>query len=125
MRDKRLRLWLALVVCMLSAPAYALLPIQYWQTSSGAQIYFVENRDLPMLDVSVDFPAGAAFDTRGKSGLASLTLNLLKLGAAGLSEDVPDNVASARSFAPPVGTVTLDTGATLSKVNVLVGPPTS
>ena len=87
MRDKRLRLWLALVVCALSAPAYALLPIQYWQTSSGAQIYFVENRDLPMLDVSVDFPAGAAFDTRGKSGLASLTLNLLKLGAAGLSED--------------------------------------
>ena len=40
-----------------------------------------------MLDVSVDFPAGSAFDTREKSGLAALALNLLKLGAGGLSED--------------------------------------
>ena len=87
MRNKRLHLWLALVVCVVSAPAYALLPIQHWQTGSGAQVYFVANRDLPMLDVSVDFPAGSAFDTREKSGLAALTQRLLKLGAGGLSED--------------------------------------
>ncbi|MBI2223965.1 MAG: insulinase family protein [Betaproteobacteria bacterium] len=87
MRNRRLHLWLALVVCVISAPAYALLPIQHWQTGSGAQVYFVANRDLPMLDVSVDFPAGSAFDTREKSGLAALTQRLLKLGAGGLSED--------------------------------------
>jgi zinc protease len=87
MRNKRLRLWLALVVCVISAPAYALLPIEHWQTRNGAQVYFVANRDLPMLDVSVDFPAGSAFGTRGKSGLAALTQRLLKLGAGGLSED--------------------------------------
>ena len=87
MRNRRLHLWFALVVCVVSAPAYALLPIQHWQTGSGAQVYFVANRDLPMLDVSVDFPAGSAFDTREKSGLAALTQRLLKLGAGGLSED--------------------------------------
>ena len=40
-----------------------------------------------MLDVSVDFPAGSAYDTREKSGVAALTQSLLKLGAGGLSED--------------------------------------
>jgi zinc protease len=67
--------------------AHALLPIQHWQTKSGARVYFVENHDLPILDLSVDFPAGSAFDTREKSGLAGLTNHLLRLGADGLSED--------------------------------------
>jgi len=35
--------------------------------------YFVENHDLPMLDISVDFAAGSARDSRATSGLASLT----------------------------------------------------
>jgi zinc protease len=70
-----------------AAPAYALLPIQHWQTQNGARVYFVETRDLPMLDVSVDFPAGSVFDTRAKSGLAALTANTLRLGAGGLTED--------------------------------------
>ena len=76
-----LMLWLA------AAPAWALLPIQHWQTKNGARVYFVETRNLPMLDVSVDFPAGSAYDTREKSGVAALTQSLLKLGAGGLSED--------------------------------------
>ncbi len=40
-----------------------------------------------MLDVSVDFPAGSAYDTREKSGVAAMTQRLLKLGAGGLAED--------------------------------------
>ena len=66
MRNKRLRPGCAAGGCVMAAPAYALLPIQHWQTKNGARVYFVENRDLPMLDVSVDFPAGSAFDTREK-----------------------------------------------------------
>ncbi len=87
MRNKFRGLLCALIAFAAVAPAYALLPIQHWQTKSGARVYFVENRDLPMLDVSVDFPAGSAFDTREKSGLAALTQRLLKLGAGGLAED--------------------------------------
>ncbi len=76
--------WIAFAA---AAPAYSLLPIQHWQTANGARVYFVETRDLPMLDVSVDFPAGSAFDTREKSGTAAMTQRLLKLGAGGLTED--------------------------------------
>lgn len=87
MASKRLA-WLAGVVLMsLAHAASALLPIQHWQTSRGARVYFVENRDLPMLDVSVDFPAGSAFDTPDKNGAASMTNNLLRLGAGGMDEN--------------------------------------
>jgi len=61
--------------------------IQNWQTTGGANILFVEDHDLPMLDVAVDFAAGSAFDTAEKSGVAGMTHGLLDLGAEGLSED--------------------------------------
>jgi zinc protease len=67
--------------------AHAILPIEHWRTSTGAKVYFVANRGLPMLDVSVDVPAGSGFDTPEKSGLASMTNGLMRLGAAGMSED--------------------------------------
>ena len=70
-----------------SGTAFATPQIQHWQAPSGAQVYFVENHDLPMLDVAVDFAAGSSFDTAEKAGLAGLTHGLLDLGAEGMSED--------------------------------------
>jgi len=67
--------------------AQALLPIQSWTTPSGARVLFVENHTLPMLDVSVDFPAGSGYDTKELSGRAGFTQSLLRLGAGGLSEN--------------------------------------
>ncbi|MEO7464214.1 MAG: pitrilysin family protein [Nitrosospira sp.] len=67
--------------------ALAALPIQHWQSPSGAKVLFIESRDLPILDISVDFSAGSSTDTLDKSGRAGLTLYLLSLGAGGLSED--------------------------------------
>jgi zinc protease len=83
----KFRLVLLGATLLAAAPALAQLPIQHWQTKSGARVYFVENHDLPMLDVSVDFPAGAGHDTRDKAGLANLAHHMMKLGAGGLSED--------------------------------------
>ncbi|HVS27431.1 MAG TPA: pitrilysin family protein [Burkholderiales bacterium] len=82
--------WCGLVLLGVFAgagPAFAILPIQNWQTLTGARVYFVESHELPMLDISIDFAAGSSRDTREKSGLASLTRHLLSLGADGLSED--------------------------------------
>ena len=79
--------FLALFFGIYSQWTLAALPIQHWQASSGAQVYFVESRGLPILDISVDFRAGSSADTPEKSGRASLTLQLLELGAGGLSED--------------------------------------
>lgn len=65
----------------------ASLSIAHWQTSSGARVYFVENHDLPILDVSVEFAAGSGLDTAGQSGLANLVQHALSLGAGGMAED--------------------------------------
>jgi zinc protease len=65
----------------------AALPIQSWTAASGATVLFVESHDLAMLDVSVELPAGSARDTPDTSGLAGLTLRLLRLGANGMDED--------------------------------------
>jgi zinc protease len=67
--------------------AFAALNIQHWQAPSGAQVYFVENHDLQMLDVAVDFAAGTGFDDPTRLGVAELTNNLLDAGVEGLSED--------------------------------------
>lgn len=80
-------LFVGVVLQFAAAGAFAGLPIQHWQTASGARVYFVENHDLPLLDVSVEFSAGSGRDMPAKSGLASLTRHMLSLGAGGLSED--------------------------------------
>lgn len=67
--------------------AFAALPIQHWQSPSGARVYFVENHDLPILDLSVSFAAGSSQDRPDKPGVAALTRSLLALGAGGLSDD--------------------------------------
>jgi zinc protease len=72
---------------MLSSPAAAELPIQQWRTDSGARVLFVESRSLPMLDVAVEFPAGSSLDQAETSGLASLTLRLMRMGTRSMSED--------------------------------------
>ena len=87
MSSKLIALSLAAVALAAAAPARAILPIQHWQASSGARVYFVENHDLPMLDVSVELPAGAGYDQPAKSGVASMTQRLLRSGAEGISED--------------------------------------
>ncbi len=77
-----------LVALLLGLPlsAQATPAIQHWETPQGARVLFVENHQLPMLDISVDFPAGSARDPSGKAGLAQLTHALLDQGAGGLSE---------------------------------------
>ncbi len=65
----------------------AALPIEHWDTSTGARVYFIASHDLPILDVSVDFAAGSGRDTGDANGLASLTQRLMRLGADGMNED--------------------------------------
>ena len=74
-------------LCCISTMAIATPNIQHWQSASGAKVLFVEDHDIPMLDVAVTFQAGSSFDAAGKSGVAGLTHQLLDAGADGLSED--------------------------------------
>jgi zinc protease len=76
---------------LFSFNAEAGVKIQQWQTASGAEVYFVENHDLPIVDISVNFPAGSARDTAEKSGVAGITRYMMTLGAAGMTDEVIAN----------------------------------
>jgi zinc protease len=82
-----LKVALPLIWGLAALPAHATLPIQAWQTPTGARVLFVETHDLPMIDLAVDFPAGASRDTPDKSGAASMTLGLMRGGAGAYSEE--------------------------------------
>jgi zinc protease len=78
---------LGLIVLVAAATAQAGVAIQHWRAPSGARVYFVESRALPIVDVNVDLAAGAAYDPAGKSGVASLTRSLMQAGAGDLDEE--------------------------------------
>jgi zinc protease len=61
--------------------------IQHWIAPTGAKVYFVEIRSLPILDVRIDFIAGGARSPEGKSGVASLTAGLLDAGTTEMDEE--------------------------------------
>lgn len=70
-----------------SVSALAGVKIENWQTSSGADVYFVENHDLPIIDISINFAAGSARDAEEKAGLSAITRHMMTTGAAGMSEE--------------------------------------
>lgn len=65
---------------LFTALANAGVKIEHWIAPSGARVYFVEIRTLPILDVQVDFTAGGTQAPAAKAGLASLTTGLLDAG---------------------------------------------
>lgn len=79
-------LLLAFALLLWGPFAHAVLPIEHWTTSNGARIYFVRADAIPMLDVNIDFDAGARHDPPAKSGLASMTTAMLARGVEGFDE---------------------------------------
>ncbi|HZR02704.1 MAG TPA: pitrilysin family protein [Burkholderiales bacterium] len=84
---KLLGLVIGLALALVTTAARAGVSIEHWQTSSGARVYFVATHELPILDVTVEFPAGSSRDPVERSGLASLTLRMLRAGTQDISED--------------------------------------
>ena len=76
--------FMAMAALLLTSVAQAAPPIQHWTLANGARVYFVESRELPMLQLRVVFDAGAAREPPGKQGLARLTAGLLREGAGTL-----------------------------------------
>ena len=91
MNLKHLATTLSLALLTFSISAQAAVKIQQWQTSTGSEVYFVENHDLPIVDLSVNFAAGSAHDTAEKSGVAGITKYMMTLGADGMSDEVIAN----------------------------------
>lgn len=82
-----LAMFCALLLGLTVTPAEAGVKIQSWQAKSGAKVLFIENHDLPMLDVAVQLDAGSRRDSPEQSGNAAMVAGMLQLGAMGLSEE--------------------------------------
>lgn len=82
---------LALLLQGYAASVWAALNIQHWTTPEGSEVYFIENHTLPMMDISVNFHAGSAYDAPETSGAAAVTHHLMPLVAGGLEEETLTN----------------------------------
>ena len=67
-------------VLLLVPTAWAGIPIQYWSQPSGVQVYLAESHSIPMVDLQMDFDAGARRDPANKAGLASVTAGMTSKG---------------------------------------------
>jgi zinc protease len=56
------------------------LPIERSSLPSGAQVYVVSSMAIPMVDVQIEFDAGARRDPQGLAGLASVTSGQISKG---------------------------------------------
>ncbi|MHB1428009.1 MAG: M16 family metallopeptidase [Rhodocyclaceae bacterium] len=82
-----MRILTAFIAAVFSGLVQAGPQIQHWIAPTGAKVYFVASRDLPILDVRIDFVAGGARSPEGKSGVASLTAGMLEAGAGSMDEE--------------------------------------
>jgi zinc protease len=89
-----------LFVCILglhASLAQAGPKIEHWTAPSGARVFFIESRVVPIVDVQVDFAAGGAYlpgAPEDKAGVAGLTRGLLDMGAGELDEEkIADRLA--------------------------------
>jgi zinc protease len=76
-----------LLSSLASSLALAGVKIEHWTAPSGAKVFFVETRVVPILDVQIDFAGGGAFVPVAKSGLAGLTRSLLEAGTGDMDEE--------------------------------------
>jgi zinc protease len=75
------------LVLLLPQAVLAIPEIQHWSMSNGAQVYFSQATEIPMVDARVVFDAGAARDG-DHPGIAALTNSLLSEGAGELDADM-------------------------------------
>ena len=81
------KLAFALLLGALATLAQAGPRIEHWTAPSGARVFFIESRVVPIIDVQVDFAAGGAYAPADKAGLAGLVRGLLDAGAGELDEE--------------------------------------
>jgi zinc protease len=72
----------AIIVFGFSASlAHAGAVINHWVHSSGALVYLVEARTIPMIDLQIDWYAGSVNDPKHQLGLAGMTAGMIDKGS--------------------------------------------
>lgn len=70
-----------LCLVALSTQVFAALPIKEIPLKSGAKLFFIEARSIPMVDIGIDFTAGDYYNPTGKAGVSDLTASMMNKGA--------------------------------------------
>jgi zinc protease len=82
-----LRAMLCAAALLLGIGAQAAIPIEHWTLPNGAKIYLATTHALPIVDVQVDFDAGARRDPAAQAGLASVTATMAEKGVRASGND--------------------------------------
>lgn len=87
-------LFITILFTLSSATQAALPKIEHWKTLNSVQVYFVQTKQVPMVDIETVFNAGSAHDDK-IPGLAYLTNKLLDQGTKNLTVDqIADSFAT-------------------------------
>ena len=70
-----------------SHSAWAVLPIQHWTQTSGAQVFLVESPTIPMVDVRLELDGGSRRDPVAQAGLASAMVGALSDGVRATAQE--------------------------------------
>lgn len=91
---KLMQLFLACIINVFLQPTWAhTFKTEKWKTANGVEVVFYKTMEVPMLDISLAFAAGSAYDG-SHYGLSFLTSQLMNQGNAG-----KDATAIAESLA--------------------------
>jgi zinc protease len=84
----------------LSQISAAGIPIGHWTQPSGVRVYLATSPGIPMVDVQIDFDAGARREPASKAGLASLMAGSTSNGVRGkVSEPALDENGLSEAWA--------------------------
>jgi len=73
---------LAIIIFGFSAAVVqASAKINHWVHGSGALVYLVEARTIPMIDLQIDWSAGSVSDPKHQLGLAAMTAGMIDKGS--------------------------------------------
>lgn len=78
--------FIAVLLLLISQSVNSAAKIEHWQTVQGVRVFYVETKDLPMVDIRVVFDAGSARDGH-QQGIAALTSALLDTAAGDWNAD--------------------------------------
>lgn len=81
-RGLKARLLTLLLVLSWVPTSHAALPIEHMKLPSGLDVYWVNVQSLPMVDMQIDFDAGARREPASKVGLSSVVAMMLNKGVS-------------------------------------------
>jgi len=106
-----------LVLGFLHLNAFATLPIQKIQLTTGAHLFFVESKTIPMVNIGIDFPGGFAHDNKDRIGVSNFTSQLMNKGSK-IKGAIKDEAFIADSISDLGSMISFSTGKELTSVRI-------